>query len=371
MHLYLIAPEIPHARAYGEGLEIYFRIQALSEAGVKIHLFCFAEPPLQENPELNTLCEAVYYLPMSKPKLALPLRHAHRMSTRKNKDYFAQILEDSNPILFEGLATAFHLNHGFLKYRQKFIRLSSIEWEYYHQLADRESNWSKQQVLLRESQLLQQAEQKLLVADKVFCSSLHDTEYYRRQGNSAEYVPLFTGQSQVRIQPGKGDYCLFYGDLSQPEVLASALFLIEGVFHDLSIPFKIAGIHPPPELIQLVNGYDHITLSYNPGQGELLTLMQEAHIHVIPVFQSTSHRIPLLRSLFNGRFCLTTPDLLTHTELNKYCLVAQSTDEFRTLVLQLMKYPFSDKEIKERQKLLSNRFDDGAQTQQILAYLEQ
>ena len=370
MHLHLITPEIPHSRAYGEGLEIYFRIQALAEAGVNIHLFCFTDTP-KEVPELEPHCVSIHFLPLIKPKLALPIRHPNRMVARKDKGYFPHILEDGYPILFEGLSTAYQLDHTFLKFRQKLIRLPLVEWEYVDQLAQGEQNWSRQQVLLRESQLLQQAERKLASAQKIFCSSLRDTTYYRRLGNAAIHLPLFNGQRQVHIHPGKGKYCFFYGDLSQPDTYAAVMFLIEGVFYDLPIPFKIAGINPPPEFIQLVSGYDHITLNYNPGSGELQTLMEEAHIHVLPVFQPTSYRTPLLRSLFNGRFCLTTPALLSHTDLNKYCLVAQSTDEFRTLVTQLMKYDFSTKEIQERQRLLESRFSDKQHARQIVDLLEQ
>ena len=365
MDLHIVSFDIPSPPNYGGIIDVYFKLRALAENGVRIRLHCY-EYGRAKSKELEDICEEVHYYPRKKIRSSLPLRFPHIVSSRKSSALLEKLQYDSFPILFEGLHTCYFLDHTYLKYRQKWVRMHNIEWEYYFQLSQREPSWTKRQYYLRESQLLEQFEKRLTLANGIFSISPRDQQYFEKQFINAVYLPAFHPNDTVSILEGKGSYCLYHGNLAVAENHEAALFLIHSVFSELEIPLRIAGSHPQPELITAINEYDHITLIHNPGEGEMLELVRKAHINVLPSFQPTGIKLKLLKALFNGRFCLVSPDMVKGNGLGKYCLIAQNTEEFKALVLRLFKYRFSPKEIDSRAKLLETDFNNTENAKKLI-----
>lgn len=369
MHLHVLSFDIPYPPNYGGVIDVFYKVRAMAALGAKVHLHCF-EYGRSHADELEEICETVHYYPRKKRIESLPLRLPHIVASRKAPELLEALQKDSFPILFEGLHTCYYLDDFFLKYRQKLVRMHNIEWEYYQELAEREPSWGKRQYFIRESQLLRQFELRLARADHILSISPRDHEYLRQRFNQVSYIPAFHPNEKLQIKPGKGDYCLYHGNLAVAENHEAALFLVRSVFADLEIPLIIAGAGPLPELISAINEYDHVNLRHNPGEGEMLDLVRNAHIHVLPTFQPTGIKLKLLKALFNGRFCLVTPDMVQDNGLAKYCLVAQDTLEFKSLVVRMFHYKFSEKEIMLRQELLETQFDNSQNARQILNLLE-
>ena len=370
MHLHVISFDVPYPPNYGGVIDVYFKVKALADQGAKVHLHCFTSGR-SESEDLQKICEKVHYYKRIKPVASLPLRVPHIISSRKSPALLNTLLEDSYPILFEGMHTCFYLAHTYLKYRTKMVRMHNVEWEYYAGLAEREPSWSRQQYYLRESQLLKKYERRLAAADRILGISPRDTEYLTKRFNQVEYIPAFHPNEQVTSKPGKGKYCLYHGNLEVAENHEAAMWLIDGVFHDLNLPLIIAGSNPRPELITALSDFDHISLFHNPGEGELLDLIRSAHIHVLPSFQPTGIKLKLLRALFNGRFVAVTPYMVMGNDLAKYCILAQDTNEFKGMILRLFDFEFSEKEIESRKKLLQNQYANGKNAKKLLSLFEE
>ncbi|MEM6630115.1 MAG: glycosyltransferase [Bacteroidota bacterium] len=365
MHLHVISFDVPYPPNYGGVIDVYYKVKALAEEGAKVHLHSFSNGR-EESEDLKRLCERVYYYPRIKPAASLPLRVPHIISSRKSSLLLDHLMEDSYPILFEGMHTCFYLTHTYLKFRVKIVRMHNIEWEYYGSLAEREPSWSKQQYLLRESQLLKKYERRLTAADRILGISPKDTDYLSKRFNQVDYLPAFHPNDQVTCKPGKGKYCLYHGNLQVAENHEAAMYLIDGVFHDMKIPLIIAGSNPRPELITAISDFDHISLFHNPGEGEMLDLIRSAHIHVLPTFQATGIKLKLLKALFNGRFVAVTPFMVQGNDLGKYCIVAQDTLEYKSLIARLFKYEFSEREIETRRELLDTRFSNRLHAKKLI-----
>ena len=58
--LQLVAFNIPYPPDYGGIIDIFFKVKALSECGVKVYLHCF-EYERRQAPELEKYCAKVYY----------------------------------------------------------------------------------------------------------------------------------------------------------------------------------------------------------------------------------------------------------------------------------------------------------------------
>lgn len=357
MHLHVIAFDIPYPPTYGGVIDIYFKVRALSELGVKVILHCFEYGRMHAS-ILDTICEKVYYYPRKKRISALPIRLPHIVNSRRSQALLDRLLEDSHPILFEGLHTCYYLSHDYLNYRQKIVRMHNIEWEYYAQLAQHEDSWPKRQYYHLESQLLHEYEKILLHADYILTISPADTEYYLAGHGGTKYLPAFHPHESPSNKLGKGEYCLYHGKLSVAENHYAAMFLIEEVFQYLAHPLIIAGSNPQPELIEAASAYNHINLRHNVGEGAMMDLMRNAHIHVLPTFQNTGIKLKLLNALFTGRFCLVNPYMVEKTGVEEHCVIASNAGEFRSLIPTLFRFEFSQTEIDRRKALLETTFSN-------------
>ncbi len=368
MHLHIITFDIPYPSTYGRGIDVFYKIKALAEEGLKIHLHCF-EYGRTHSKELETICEEIYYYPRKKILASLPLKIPHAVNSRRSRELLQNLQADDYPILFEGLHSCFYLAHKSLAHRKKLVRMHNVEWEYYYELAQRETRVTQQAYLLLESRRLQSFETVLGHSDHILTISPKDLEYYQQMFRQSSYLPAFHPHRGMNSLSGRGDYCLYHAKLNIAENHEVAMFLIQEVFADLSVPLIIAGSEPLPKLITKISEFNHINLRHNPGRGEMLDLIRQAHIHVLPTFQSTGIKLKLLSALFSGRFVLVNEPMVSKTGLEEYCTIAHDAGEFKRLIIQLMKHDFSQHEIDKRKELLKRTFSNKHNAQHIIKQL--
>ncbi|MEZ4776329.1 MAG: glycosyltransferase [Bacteroidia bacterium] len=369
MHLHVISFDIPYPANYGGVIDVYYKIRTLVELGVKVHLHCF-EYGRYPAAELDDLCEEVYYYPRKGIVSSLPVRYPHIVSSRSSDELLARLLMDDIPILFEGLHTTFYLSHPDFEQRLKIVRMHNIEWEYYYQLSQRESRYWQRKYFEAESRQLQHFENILSFADKILTISPKDTEYYREKFDTVTYIPAFHPYTSVLSKAGSGKYCIYHGKLSVPENHEAALFLIYEVFADMKIPLIIAGAEPMPELIEAINRFDHISLRHNPGEAEMMDLLREAHVHVLPTFQATGIKLKLINSLFTGRFCVANSLMVSRTGLEFNCVVANEPHEFQEQIKDLFRQAFTEIDIAQRKASLNLSFNNERNARKIVEMLE-
>jgi hypothetical protein len=167
-----------------------------------------------------------------------------------------------------------------------------------------------------------------------------------------EYLPSFHRDDEIHAEPGKGEFILYQGNLSVPENRKAAEFLISSVFRGSEIPFVIAGLNPPDNLIRLAAKYPNVTLIPNPSEEKMTELVRTAHINVMVTFQATGLKLKMLNALFNGRFCLVNQLMVTGTELGSICEIADTPASLRKKAEDLMDLTFTDEMINARKKVL-------------------
>lgn len=365
--LHIVSFDVPHPPTYGGVVDVFYRIKALAEAGVRIVLHCF-EYGREESRELSRLCAEVHYYPRLKPAASLPIKKPHIVVSRQHVDLLQRLLADEHPIWFEGLHCCYYLDHEALKNRKKFVRLHNIEWQYYERLAKRGASIRDRLYYKREAKLLKKYEYVLWAADKLLTISQSDHTYYLDKYVTAEYLPAFHGYDSVEGLPGIGDYCLYHGKLSVPENHEAAMFLMEKVFAQIKTPLLIAGAEPLPELIEAISEFEHINLRPNPDEAEMESLIRNAQVHVLPTFQHSGIKLKLLHALYAGRHVLVNPPMLAGTGLGQACVIADTAEEFKSAISLLMKIDVDEQQQRERKSLLED-FNTKKQAQRIIGWL--
>ncbi len=371
MHLHVIVPALPYPPTRGVVIDTYFRLQALKAEGMDLHLHIFMEGSEEIAPEFYDLAYELHLYPLHKSFTGLNRPYPKAIHQRHHPDLLARLQLDDIPILFEGLASTYYLTHEDLRRRKCLVRLPRVEWKFEQGFTHFNRGLNLQQAQSREAKRWQKFESTLGVANHLLAMSESDKAYYDALG-SCSLIPPFHGHGKVSSPLGRGDYFLFHGDLSRPDVHAAAMFLIHQIFSDLSmIPLIIAGDHPGPNLISAVNEFEHITLKPEPGRGELSEMLHQAHGHVLPSFMAgpISHR--LINALFMGRFVVVNPDMVEGTGLAFGTDLAQNPDEMKRLVFDLWHREFTEIDLAQRKAALGGRFRDQVNARKLIEILRQ
>lgn len=368
-HLHIISFDIPYPPDYGGVIDVYFKIKALHQLGVQVHLHTF-HYGRQQSAELEKICASVKYYPRAKFFQAIYSSVPYIVGSRKSDDLLSNLVEDQHPILFEGLHTCNYLNHPSLKQRKKIVRMHNIEWDYYNSLGKVERNFFRKFYFYSESKKLKEFEEILQHADLILAISTADTQYLSERFKYVYYAPAFHPFDRVVSKTGTGDYALYHGNLSVAENNQAAFYLIHKVFDGIDLPLKIAGKEPLSTLKKESEKKDaRFELIPNPYDEGMQTLIAEAQMNVLPTFQPTGIKLKLLNALHNGRFCIVNSQMVQGTGLEPLCILAENAEEMKKNILGLKDEPFTEAMIQQRQALLSEKFSNLQNAKQMVEWI--
>jgi hypothetical protein len=369
-NIHIVSFDNPYPPNYGGVIDVFYRLKALHELGIKItlHAFEYGRKPTNE---LNKYCEKVYYYERRTFVNPFIGTLPYIVSTRKDDTLLENLLKDNSPILFEGMHTCFFLDHPKLKNRFKMVRMHNIEHEYYSKLEEVESNYFKKYFFSKEASRLKTYQSILHHANLILSISHNDEKYLNKHFKHVKYIPAFHPNEKVTSISGNGNYCFYHGKLSVGENDEAARFLVEKVFNDLSIPLFIAGDKPSSELKKLIEGKPHIKLFEHLSTEQICELTQKAQINILPTFQNTGIKLKLINVLFQGRFVIANNMMVKNTGLENLCLISNTVQEFKQAVKETMTKSFDKKEIQKREEILSSNFNNSANATALIKLLSE
>ena len=367
-HLHIISFNVPYPPDYGGVMDVFYKIVALHAYGIKITLHCF-EYGRKEADVLNQICHQVFYYKREHSFRDFTSPTPYIVKTRKSSELLKNLAVDEAPILFEGLHTCYYLSHDEIKNRLKAVRMHNVEWDYYRHLGKNETSMFRRFYFFTESIKLKSFEKILTNADHLLPISKNDHEYLLKKFDNVTWLPAFHPNEEVLSLPGKGSYVLYHGNLSVVENNQAALFLVSKIFNDLQIKLIIAGSDPSSMLVELVKKNRNIELRINPGELEMMRLIRNAHVNLLPTFQNTGTKLKLLNALFNGRYVLVNSPMVENTGLGDLCIVREKSEEMKQAVVELMEQSFEAADIQHRKEVLGKSYSNAANAAQLIEIL--
>ena len=363
-HLHIIAFDVPYPANYGGVIDVFYRVKALSEAGVKVHLHCF-EYGRGEQEVLNRCYEVKYYKRDTSFAKQLSLT-PFIVNSRRSEALVQDLLKDNYPILCEGLHTTAVLLDKRLKNRKIYVRAHNVEHDYYKGLGDAEKCGWKRLFYHAEAWKLRRYEPILRKAADIFAISQQDAAYFSKKYGKATLVPGFNSVDSVCSETGRGEYVLYHGNLSVRENEDAAKWLIEQVFAELDLHCIVSGLEPSEKLIKLAEKYSNVTLVANPDDAEMIDLLRQAQVNILVTNQPTGLKLKLLNALYNGRFCLVNSDMVKGTSLESLCVVADEPEQMIAEIKRLMEEDFTEDDIEERDAQMRQLYDNVSNARKII-----
>lgn len=369
--LHVVAFDVPFPPNYGGIVDVFYKLKALHQQGLKIIYHCFYyaghNPP---NDELEKYCEKVYYYRRKKQylKLIFGLK-PYVVTTRKNVDLLAALTADNNPILFDGLQTCFYLNHPSLKDRKKYVRANNIEHEYYLELAKIERKFLKRWYLKREARRLARFEPELAGADAIFAVARMELNHFKRFTETFHIPPFFKNEHE-KIEVNKsgvqGPYILFQGNLKIRENELAAKFILNKIAPLVKYDIIIAGKSPSNWLKNEVLITENARIIASPPGVQMDALIQYAKINLLITFQQTGIKLKLLHALESGKHIIINSLMDDDGIFSEICHVKDEPEEIAKKINELMKVEFTDEEAKKRLALFSTYFNNDKNAKKII-----
>ncbi len=362
--LHIVSFNVPYPPDYGGVIDVFYKIKALHDLGIKIHLHCF-NYGRDESEELGKICEKVYYYPRKKFYQAIYSNVPYIVGSRQSDELLNNLTADNHPVLFEGLHTCFYLKHPALKDKMKTVRMHNVEWDYYRSLKEAESNYLIKFYFNLESKKLKKFEDELKNADKIFAISKSDYEYLRQSYETISYVPAFHNNETVTSKTGKGNFILYQGNLSVVENNQAAMFIAKKIAEGMPHKFVFAGKNPTSSLKKEIKNIKNIELIENPPFEKMAQLIADAQINLLLTFQSTGIKLKLLNSLYRGRFVVVNGKMVNNTGLEELCITEDNPNATKRILSDLMEMDFTQTDIDKRKIILDEGFSNRANAMKI------
>lgn len=367
-HIHIVSFDIPCPVNYGGVIDVFFKLKALVERGFKVHFHCF-EYGREHSERLEALCETTQYYKRDMSFWKAFSKIPYIVTSRISEDLIQDLLKDDYPIIIEGLHSCGVLLDPRMKGRKIFVRSHNVEHDYYQYLAETEKNLRKKHFLKMESRKLRKFESILAEATGVLAISNKDYEYFKERFDNVYLIPAYAGFDKVDVLEGQGDFVLYHGKLDVSENYNAAEFLIKEVFRGSDIKLKIAGMNPPRYLVKLIENERNIELIENPEDDVLQDLIRNAQINILVTAQSTGLKLKLLNALFNGRYCVVNDKMVEGLDINDLCIVANTADEMKTVVSDLMTKPFVEEQVEIRKSRMDAFYNPSRATDKLVELL--
>ena len=366
-YLHIVSFDIPYPADYGGVIDIYYKLRALSQAGVRVILHCF-QYGRSHSKELEDLCFKVYYYTRKHGMKYFFHSDPYIVVTRITNTMPKNLLGDSFPVLFEGLHTTRMLPQCMEARKLTLVRTHNIEHAYYRGLARSTRNPFHKLFFRSEAAKLKRYEKIVSQANHILSIARHEANYFREHYGDAVFVPAFHRFEEVSSLPGSGTYILYHGNLGVVENSEMFLSLARERLSGLPYQVVVAGKNPSMRFRKKVARFPNIRLVADPSDQELDSLIAQAHINLLFTRQATGIKLKLLHALFAGRHCLVNPEMVEGSGLESLCTVATSGRELELQIHDLMLHAFDDFQIRKRKKTLQE-FSNRTGAEKILRML--
>ncbi len=363
-----MAFDVPYPVDYGGVFDVFYKLDALQRAGIQIHLHCF-EYGRGRQPELEKYCAEVHYYPRVIKPTAFLNGIPYIVSSRSHHKLPERLNADNYPVFMEGIHCTWFLYNHEIDSQRCHVRLMNVEHIYYAHLAGFEKDWLRKTYYRKEADWLKKYEKMLVNRGKFYAIGENDLKYFQTilGYSNIVHLPLFLKEQRVYRHNGKGNYCLYHGNLSVPENVYAVRWLVKHVASALpGVHFLFAGKNPASELVGLAEMASNIRIIANPAASEMEQLLVNAQIHLLPSFNKTGIKLKLIEALYFGRFCIVNKAGADGDDLQSCCLLAEDPEEFINHIRNHMDREVPEETYSHREHVLTSLFDNDRNAQFLI-----
>ena len=325
----LVSFDVPYPADYGGVIDVYYKVKALHEIGVKVILHCYSYGrPAHEH--LETVCDRVIYYNREKSPKDFFSSIPFIVKTRINNELVMNLNSNQYPILLEGIhCTGVILNNEIDKSRL-VLRMHNNEKMYYRSLSKAEFNMFKGIFFSSEAMKLGTWQEKAYqTIPKII--GINKNELDEVKSENKLLVPCFHGYAPDDAYQVK-DYVLIHGNFAVAENKAAILFFMDVITETPSVRYKVAGKFTDENLVKNLEAISNVELIRRPDDAEMKRLVFEAKLHIMYSKQATGVKLKFIRALYSGRPVICNTEVLDGTGLKAAAIICNNADEYKEAI---------------------------------------
>lgn len=365
--LHIICFDNPYPASYGGVIDVFYKIKALHQLGVKINLHCFVDQIPKDTSVLKSLTENCYFYKRNKSVRNFFSKKPFSVASRKHNMLVKNLNKDGADILFEGLQSTAVLRARCFKDRNLYLRLHNLENNYYKGLLHSETNLLKKLLFYIEARKYNYYLKNLAEFCCVFTLSAFETSAVNNLYNNAEYIPVFHGNLNLSEISEFGEYAFYNGDLRISDNKKAVDFLID-VFQTVeNYPLIVASSLENSSLQKRCEELKNVKYVVIKDNDHLSKLSQNAHINVMLSFQESGTKLKAVNALFQSRHCIINANMLDDVQLRSLCTVVETKNEYVAAIENLKNTPFKDSD--RRNLVLTRVLNDNQNAQKMYRFM--
>lgn len=363
----IVSFDIPYPPNYGGVIDVFYKLKALSELGVKIYLHTF-EYGRGEQVVLEKYCHEIFYYPRKPFLKSFFSKRPFIVKSREHILLEERLQRTQIPILFEGLHSISSIYNHKLAVKT-LVRMHNVEHTYYKGLAKSENNLLKKTFFTTEAIKLKKFENELHKVDHILTiSPVEQAYFFKKYGAKTTYIPVFSDIDFKDLQPKK-DFILWHGDLRVSDNVKAALWAIEIVKHTQH-KLVVTSSTKDEKVIKSCKNHPNITFYQLTNKcKEFQKLKASAAINLLFTFQATGIKLKLINTLVKSRFVIANNKMIKDTGLEDLCIEANTTFEIRKKIDIYMQKDFLETEREVRKEKLAF-FNAHKNAQKIIDLLD-
>lgn len=360
--LHFVSMDTPFPPSYGGVIDVFFKLQAFHQLGVKVYLHVFG---FKENKEsgLEKYAEKVYYYPIKQNPFLVFNKSPFSVCSRNGNKLFENITKIDAPIFFESLKTTDIIRKFNLSNQKKYLRLHNIEQNYFEGLALSETNIFKRVMYYLEAKKYIKYEPIMSHFDQIFTLSNYEQDYIYQTFSKGKFIPVFHGNNTFFNLKGCGHYALYHGDLRAADNRRAVEFLID-VFNDIDYPLIIASSSKQAWVEDNIVGRKNIKFIYLEDFKHLLTLFKNAQMNISWSFQQSGTKLKVVNALFNSRYSIINDNVIDDDHIRQLCIEVKNKKELIEQINLLKNKPFIASETYK--SILETYLNDRMNAENIL-----
>jgi hypothetical protein len=304
--VHIVCPEIPGPASLGDMADSFFQMALLQEDGYDVILHCFTSDPEADTTQLDKITAGLYLYERNEGHKGVSMRHPYCISSRSHPQLPENILQYPGPVIFQGTGTTFFLPELAANGCKTFVRINGIASERYNVHIKCEKSLLKKAYAYNEARLIRKWEEKIAEYALVIATTACDEQQFRALYKHARtaFLPPYIPKPEVKSLAGTGNYCLYYGDMSNPENEKMAHWLSEHVFSKLPFLFIVADTCGNVKSEEQLHPESNICRICNTDAPALDELIQKAQLVILPRSCRYGFDKRLVQVLAKGRHCI-------------------------------------------------------------------
>ena len=373
-HIHIICPGIPHPSSTGDMADTYYQLAFLQQANYNIILHCFHDnaDAGTDTMHLKDITAGIHIYERNEGHKGISMCYPYCISSRSNPRLLQNVLEQACPVLFQGMRSTFWLPDLASAGYKTFVRINGIASDLYQASTRCEKSLLKKLYAFNEARLIRKWEKRISALAVVITTTIGDQERFNGlyPASHTKCIAPFIPAPAIKSELGTGMYCLYYGDMSNPENERMVHWLSENIFSRIPVPLVVANTCPFTKTAESHPESNICTVS-NPDEHALKELVQKAQVVLLPRSHDYGFDKRLMLALEKGRHCICNDLMVRDTGLEKLFVIANGCNEITRAITHYFSLPFTDLDIRERTHVLSTCYFPRQAVNNLIDIVEQ